>query len=343
MLSFLERGIVHEWQLTMERLHFGCSIVEPTASLGCINAYYYELVTTSGASIALRDAKEHYATSPRLQGYCHQVTHAIGRAAAEQPALMSTLFSEGDPLCWSGYYHGVVEGKMRGMTIASITPVFVNQFCQDIPKTEANYFHYFNCVHGTGHAFMYISKNALPTALDHCAQFQEKDDMQNCAAGVFMENINAIEDDHSTSFIRREDPLFPCNDLAESTFRGTCYGTQATYVWHHAKKNPLIAFATCANIEEVGYHSACIEGIGREIVTGSMYNPVRTHTHCSLTSTPQDFDSCIVGAVKNFVAYDHNDEKATILCQLLEDSQRASCEGVLSAYMKQFKKSESGV
>jgi len=335
VLIFLTRsGIALELQLLSERMHFGCYSINHDRTIGCMNQYYNKLTERAGPTIAMKDVRDGYDKYPDLRHLCHQVTHVIGRAAAARGDSLGVLFAEGDPFCWSGYYHGAVEGKLRGISTVRITSEFVNNFCRDIPKTESNYFHYFNCVHGTGHAFMYVSHNDLPFALSRCETFIAGDDKQNCAAGAFMENIVASQNEHNTKFIRANEPYFPCT-IVNTLFIDTCYTAQATLIWQNTKY-PKDAFRLCEEIPDTPSKHSCVEGLGREIAAGSMNTTAETIKGCEAASSSDTFSTCIIGAMKNFISYYHDDVLAKELCRSIDISTQIQCDTERSAFIKLF-------
>ena len=75
----------------------------------CYQERYKTLVRGSGVEAAFTDLKDEYEKNPFVKNNCHQLTHVIGRAAADLYGDIPTTYSKGDSFCWSGYYHGAME------------------------------------------------------------------------------------------------------------------------------------------------------------------------------------------------------------------------------------------
>jgi len=52
-------------------------------------------------------------------------------------------YVKGDHFCWSGYYHGVMEGILRD-TIPEELPRVIDSICDGIPGKETYSFDYYN-------------------------------------------------------------------------------------------------------------------------------------------------------------------------------------------------------
>ncbi len=86
-----------------------CSSGAFAADYRCCQQRYKNLVRNPGVEAAFAELKDEYANNDVLSSYCHQLTHVIGRTAAELYGDLPTTYSHGDSLCWSGYYHGALE------------------------------------------------------------------------------------------------------------------------------------------------------------------------------------------------------------------------------------------
>lgn len=342
LTPMVRHGIVFEFELLSERFHFGCIDPSDETMVGCMSKHFDAVAREEGAKVAIAEVRDRYDTSPRLAHACHQILHTIGRAAAANERSIGALFSDGDPICWSGYYHGVMEGKLRNIATTSIDEAFVNGICADIPHTRENYFHYYNCIHGAGHAFMYASHNDLPYALSRCAMVHDSDDSENCATGAFMENIVASESDHGTDYINESDPLYPCDDPLSERFRHTCYQVQATVIWN-AHHDPKRAFGTCHALSDEADRDGCLEGVGREIAASTENDPLQSARQCRALDDRHTEDICIRGALKNFLAYYHDKTKATELCLATSASIRESCTKLLSDFSVIFQETVTTV
>lgn len=290
--------------------------------LDCIEKTYVQLTNTEGPVSAMATLRADYEEYPTVMQACHQFAHAIGRTATRKNPSLPELFTLGDSFCWSGYYHGVIEGLLRGTKITAMDETRVRTFCNAVAPPAQAYFDYFNCVHGVGHALMYVSNNDLPESLAHCAYYADENDEVNCAAGIFMENILSRENGHGTDYVVRDDPFYSCRFTKSAAVGAMCHDVHATQVVIDSGYGAN-AFAMCAQISNEGNKASCYHGVGREISAHTLYNPERTYTMCATGG--EGALQCILGAAKNFVAYYHGGAEAKALCAYVPESDAHIC------------------
>jgi hypothetical protein len=172
--------------------------VVDTASIHCTGALaqdfqcfrrHFEVITRHyGPTVALSALKQLYARDPYVVSQCHQFTHVIGNTASELYPEIGEAFRFGDGVCWSGYYHGVVEQAAKRFSVDTIK-ASTNDLCALVPGKDRYSFDYYNCVHGLGHGFMAISKNELFESLSLCNNLTGRWEQESCYGGVFMENV----------------------------------------------------------------------------------------------------------------------------------------------------------
>src|SRR3954454_7161743 len=76
----------------------------------CYQKRYQNLVRDSGVEAAFADLKDEFTKEEFVKSNCHQLTHVIGRTAADlYGGDIATTYSRGDNFCASGYYHGAME------------------------------------------------------------------------------------------------------------------------------------------------------------------------------------------------------------------------------------------
>ena len=118
-------GILTASALTaLNILVFGPSFIQQTGSnpvaidcsgpkandFSCYQKRYEDLVYNSGVQTAFADLKDEFTKEQFVETNCHQLTHGIGRAAANLYGRdISSTYSRGDDFCASGYYHGAME------------------------------------------------------------------------------------------------------------------------------------------------------------------------------------------------------------------------------------------
>jgi len=80
-----------------------------SSDYACHEERYELLVRESGVETAFAELKGEYRENGFIESNCHQMTHVIGRAAAELYGDVPGTYARGDTFCWSGYYHGAME------------------------------------------------------------------------------------------------------------------------------------------------------------------------------------------------------------------------------------------
>src|SRR5215217_5282052 len=111
-------------------LVFGPSFIQQTASnpvaidcsgpkandFSCYQKRYEDLVYNSGVEAAFADLKDQFTKEQFVKASCHQLTHSIGRAAAElYGGDVPSTYSRGDDFCGSGYYHGAMQSVVANI------------------------------------------------------------------------------------------------------------------------------------------------------------------------------------------------------------------------------------
>jgi hypothetical protein len=216
------------------------------------------LVAASGARAALRDLEGQTRASGYVRAACHQLTHRIGRAAGARGGIGA--FGDGEPLCGSGYYHGVTEAVMArlgpGAGVRRATTV-----CASLRRRGGSAVDYATCIHGMGHGFMEVFDRDIGASLRGCDALAAAD-RNGCYRGVFMENLASVERP-ARSALRPDEPLYPCTAVARR-YKPECYERQSTYALFVSNQDFDAVFRICATAEHA-YRSACRHGLGGDI------------------------------------------------------------------------------
>jgi hypothetical protein len=299
----------------------------------CYDVFYNNLVLQYGVPAAFADLKQRYESTASVRGECHQITHAIGHAGAKLAGGVGAAFALGDPVCWSGYYHGVMESILTEVGEEAL-PEKLNDVCSTIPGKSTYAFGYYNCVHGLGHGVMKVYKDDIPKSLAACDTLEGEWEQSSCAGGVFMENI-MIEDRGGVSdYLKKDDPVYPCNAVEEK-YKPDCYLMQTSYMLRVFDEDFTKVFATCDEVE-IAHRGTCYQSVGRDASGRSISNAEQTKATCMLGKDTFAQENCVVGAVKDFVSYFHSDTEARELCSMLRPDLGAVCENVLEEYYAAF-------
>ena len=297
----------------------------------CLEKHYAQLVREFDVTVAFDDLKQRYKFSNLVKGQCHAFTHVIGNAAVERYSSVADAYTHGDPFCWSGYYHGVMEGIISKVGRDNITTELPSICAPLLPKGRTS-FDYHNCVHGLGHGLMVLTNNELFEALETCDRLGENTDRYSCGTGAFMENIIADGRNHKTKYLKPDQPLYPCTDVP-SGHKEACYVGQTSYIYTLTRGDFAKMFETCEKADK-GFEHFCFQSVGRDASGQSSSDLINTLTSCNNGRTLEQKQHCSVGAVKDFISYYHSDKQARQLCAGFEEAVQPPCFKTLEEYYK---------
>ncbi|MDO8516478.1 MAG: hypothetical protein Q7S28_04455 [bacterium] len=299
----------------------------------CYEAHYAALVDTKGVKAAFVDIRARYDHNSYVKSQCHPLTHVIGRAASKKYPDTAAAYNEGDSFCWSGYYHGVLEGIIGVIGLKNL-PAQLDAICANLPDKKEYGFNYYNCVHGLGHGLMAITQDELFESFAYCDKLTGYWEQMSCASGAYMENIIQDGKNHKTKFLRPEEPLYPCTESPEK-YKNTCYLMQTSYMLKVNGRNFAQTFAWC--VEAGTYSNTCYESLGRDASGGSISDVAKTRDICLLGPDNDARTHCVIGAVKDFISYYHSDVEANALCNSFSDTMlKDTCLATAADYYKSF-------
>lgn len=291
----------------------------------CHEERYEVLVRESGVEAAFVELKGEYRENGFIESNCHQMTHVIGRAAAELYGDVPSTYARGDAFCWSGYYHGAMEG-----IVAKIGPEKVmaqaGGICSDLGGNERYSFHHYNCAHGLGHGFMSLEANDLFASLDACDTLPDVWEADACYGGAFMENVAAGRENPlrpSTEFLDPERPLYPCTDVV-FRHKEQCYAMQTSYALRVRGDDFVKVFELCATVEGA-FRPTCYQSLGRDASGRSDNDPAKIEAACMVGAGYEARSNCIIGAARTFVSYYSDDGEAKSLCLSVEPHLQSAC------------------
>lgn len=279
----------------------------------CYQERYQALVQGPGVDAAFAELKDEYDKDQFVKSQCHQLTHVIGRAAADIYGDIPSTYDQGDNFCWSGYYHGAMETVVANIGVDNIQEE-ADSICAELGDHQKYSFYHYNCVHGLGHGFMVIRQNELFDSLDTCDALTDEWERQSCYSGAFMENVIAKNNpDHPSKYLKADQPMYPCTDV-ETRYKTECYKMQSSHALETLNYNFAKVFDLCAAVED-DYRSTCYQSLGRDASGNSSSDVARTRATCMLGEDYEARSNCVVGAVKDFISYYHGDEQAKALCE----------------------------
>jgi hypothetical protein len=308
-----------------------------TPSYICYSDYYKKITEKYGSNVASMDIKKRSSEDGSVLAECHPLMHVIGRAAANNFSSISEAFSEGDSFCWSGYYHGVMEGMIAKIGIENLSKQMDN-ICADIPGKSTYNFDYFNCVHGLGHGVMALLEDEVFDSLKMCDNLSGSWERESCYGGVYMQNIidstNVADTDNVVKYLKSSEPLYPCTAV-DDKYKTQCYLGQTSYVLQVNGYNYKDAFNLCATVEEP-YRDICNQSMGRDVANQAGHKNNKTKEYCALAPTVNDRQNCIIGAVKEIISYFHSDKEAKEFCSIYTGDDNSICESTEKSYYSNF-------
>lgn len=272
---------------------------------------------------------------------CHAFTHFIGRALYKKTGSIAAAYSQVDFTCHGGTYHGVLEAFLdeRKTTVEDISGKDLEQTCADSPKlsTKSHDQIFTECLHGYGHAFMFITESNLPKSLSYCDKL-DLSYRERCWGGAFMENSTSSTNiDHPTQWLKKDDKFYPCTIL-DDLYLSQCYFYQANYLLKETNRNWNRVFADCSELKNTTSHDYCVLGMGGQLASVSNEQGVATAAAvCQKAPQKDDAYICIEGAVPSlFSRYGGDAPQIFEFCQKVTLFLREFCFAKLGSVAKNY-------
>jgi mono/diheme cytochrome c family protein len=287
----------------------------------CYEQAFGNLAYRRGARVALQDFVQAIGRIPEVKEDCHLISHAIGAGAYVRYRDPGRAFIAAGSLamtCSSGYYHGVLQRALHGVEASQIARV-ARTVCASPAATSTPFVHS-QCVHGLGHGLLIYTAYDLPRALRTCDGLPIRSDQQTCTGGVFMENFTTSLGIRSP-WIRRGDPIFPCDAVAEKD-KLYCYLILTAHLLDVTHGSWPKTIAWCRRAEP-GWIATCFESLGRDISGRTLQAPRAVLRLCALAGDEQGH--CLYGAVRDVTAMDAGAGRAMRLCRLVPGELKPTC------------------
>jgi hypothetical protein len=227
----------------------------------------------------------------------------------------------------------VMETIIKGIGVDALSKK-MNDICSDVPGKSSYSFSYYNCVHGLGHGVMLIYTNDVLASLAACGDLTGSWERSSCAGGVFMENIMIESRGGQSQFLKKDDPLYPC-DASPTEYKTPCYLMQTSHMLVAAGDDFAKVFAQCGTTEEA-YRATCYQSLGRDASGRTVSDAPRTKATCMLGGDAFARENCVIGAVKDFVSYFHSDVQAKVFCASLSPELEKVCSSTAQSYYATF-------
>jgi hypothetical protein len=259
---------------------------------------------------------------------CHETLHFVGRDEFEKIKNVSAALSAGNPVCFAGYYHGVLEAYLiaKHLTPGEATEqqlqAEIPGLCQKPSSGQTK--DYNECLHGLGHSLMFATDSNLPVSLKLCDTLEGDSDQQWCYSGVFMENsTSSTNPDHPNQYLKKDDPMYPCDTL-DAKYLTMCYTLQSFYLAQLSNFDWPTTMDWCRKVPS-SYRGGCFNAVGQNQVGFTQDYQVMIK-NCALVTELEYHISCIQGVVGALHdRYNDGPKKMVEVCNILDISLQPAC------------------
>src|SRR3990167_1495005 len=261
---------------------------------------------------------------PEVYARCHEVTHYLSRFEYEKQKNVAKVYAQCDSTCHGGCYHGTMEAYLNEqvnnqVNIASHFPKICGQIKDYEKPLEFN-----ECLHGIGHAAMFVTDMELKDSLKLCDSLIKIDHQERCYSGVFMENSSSsTSHDHKSKYLKSDDPFYPCNSLEEK-HQALCWQYQSSYFALILNQDFKKVADLCLQIPQA-FHDKCFKTIGtNQVGLTSSFQVMKDN--CGKMPSAHFKNVCISGVISSF-AYRFVDDLERMLefCSLVDAENKESC------------------
>lgn len=262
---------------------------------------------------------------PEIYARCHEATHFLSRNEYKRTQSVPITYASCDSTCHGGCYHGVLEEYLKetGLppTAEAMTPEF-QKVCGTV-KDHATPLIFNECMHGLGHAAMFVTDMEIPASLTLCDAITNSDGRERCYSGIFMENSSSsTSNDHPGKYVKKDDPLYPCTIL-EQKYLEQCYRYQSSYFALITNHNWTAVANLCLSVP-APYQDSCFRTVGTNQV-GFTQDFSLMRQNCYLM--PQQFQgTCVAGVISSFAyRYVGDIGKMTDFCSMVNPTHQPDC------------------
>jgi mono/diheme cytochrome c family protein len=285
----------------------------------CFQQAFANLAYYRGPKVALAAFTRAMRTNSFVEANCHRTAHAIGAGALTRfHGDVGTAFALGSAVCWSGYYHGILERAFQGIPDSRLATV-ARKLCTRVERRSSTFIAY-QCVHGLGHGLMIYTGYDLPLALHTCDQLRTSWDQISCTGGVFMENQSSSYG-FKSQWLRPRQPLYPCTAVSRR-HKLYCYLMVTSQILPDVGYSWVKTVRECRRSER-GWVATCFQSLGRDASGQTRGRIGKIERICGLAGDMER--ECLLGAAKDLTSNDANGRRAARLCSASPRAARAYC------------------
>lgn len=284
-------------------------------------------------------------TQEEIFNTCHQTFHYLGRIAYQSSKNIQKMFNQCTHSCLDGCYHGAVEGYFieKGINLTDENFPIIAQEVAKICGRESDYQTpelYVTCLHGLGHATMFIADYDLLQALKLCDSLVLEGERELCYTGSLMANADSFEqDDHPSKYIKADDPMYPCPILPRQ-YQKECYEYNTLNFYHFTNYNWEQTIKLCGQVPQA-YRRGCYQTMGGDQV-GFTDDMVKIKNACAQIADEEFVSACIDGAEGNLVMrYSDDFIKPIKFCSLWDGNFKDKCYNTFVSLLNRWSREQN--
>lgn len=291
----------------------------------CLGASLSAVVESDGVPAALKDLQGLLTENSRARFFCHDASHAIGRASLQRNGTLADAFRDGFDVCDFGYYHGIVEGAAGAFDDAQFLAT-VPTLCADFASAEELF--YMQCNHGIGHAAARRTNNDMVRSLEFCDALEKNTLLtgerlatarNGCGTGVTMEWF-ATATANTSAAVRPQvaEPRDVCTQIP-AKWASECVEYVGNTLDSSDPVNSLLEIGRWCST--TGFDKACFRGIARAAAGVGIPSRDAIAVCDSSATTRDDCVSFYIAIVATTI--DYNVNAVERICAALPDKDRA--------------------
>ena len=293
----------------------------------CYEQAFGNVAFRRGPAAAFALLQQKLSVLAGVQSDCHRITHAIGGAAlARVHGDVPRAFTGGSTLCFSGFYHGILERAFLGLNRSQLAGR-ARSLCT-APAIGSSLFLDYQCLHGLGHGLMIYTGYDLTGSLATCDGLPTQFAQTSCTGGAFMENFFSSYGARSR-FLRANDLIYPCDAVAARD-RYSCY-IQVT-----ERILPIVRYdwaKTAAICRQTAWEwvSICFQSYGRDASGIAGHSATRALALCRIAGDHQS--DCIYAVARDIVTNDAAPARAIAFCDRVDRHFTARCYNAIGTIL----------
>lgn len=292
---------------------------------------YEDLVLERNPREAIQALEEESLLDSTVFAVCHDILHQIGHTAYKKYGSFQGAVQFQSDFCNSGYIHGIFESFFESGGDSSKG---LAEQCGQYASIGGRPFDLWQCHHGVGHGFMYLTGGDLDKSLALCESGLGTEGKSSCQNGVFMEVFNLEVLAKENDYINPGNPFLTCSsrDIA----KGDCYVYIPTYLSQTKAMEFKDILIECDRAEP-GYKSSCIGGVGSEAMKRNMNDPELVFALCKQMASSTDQNSCVRGVVGMYMNQTGSYSSGQTLCEIAPQEFRTTCKNSVTSKKAFFK------